>query len=344
VRVASLGSGSSGNAVLIQSRQTAVLVDAGFGSRALTSRLRQVGVATSAISAILLTHEHSDHACGARAFARLHGIPLVSDPRTLRAVMAQPENTGALSPRSVEREELPVGQTTRIHDLDVRSFTISHDAVAPCGYRLSTSAWSVVVVTDTGEAQAAMIEAMRGGNLLVIEANHDKERLLRGPYPYHLKRRILSPTGHLSNEQTSQALVSVLDDGPRWVWLAHLSRTNNTPDLARASVRDYLRERGFGHVQLQVAPPDVGPVWDSTALWDSAPAQQGLWANGSRASAAVAPAPAPDVAPVLADAAPDTDATNATEGAEPVPALVLDPPLMNFADENRQLRTTEDVR
>jgi phosphoribosyl 1,2-cyclic phosphodiesterase len=296
-----LGSGSSGNAVVIQTGQTAVLVDAGFGIRALASRLRQVGVAPTSIGAILLTHEHSDHACGARAFARLHGIPLVSDPHTIKAVLAHPELGGAaVSTKPVERVEIAVGTSIHLHDLEVRSFAISHDAVAPCGFRLSTGAWSVVVVTDTGEARAPMIEAMRGANLLVIEANHDKERLLRGPYPYHLKRRILSPTGHLSNEQTSQALASILDDGPRWVWLAHLSRTNNTPDLARTSVREHLVSRGFGHVRLQVAPPGVGPVWDSAALWGSPPAQQALWASAGHAGNADVVA-----VPTTADVAPE---------------------------------------
>jgi hypothetical protein len=90
-----------------------------------------------------------------------------------------------------------------------------------------------------------------------------------GPYPWHLKRRILNPTGHLSNDQAAQALGQVLDDGPRWVWLAHLSRTNNTPDLARTAVRDQLRSWGLGHVALSVAPPGMGPVWDSAALWET---------------------------------------------------------------------------
>jgi hypothetical protein len=111
-----------------------------------------------------------------------------------------------------------------------------------------------------------VVEAMRGAHLLVLEANHDRERLLAGPYPWHLKRRILSSTGHLSNAQTSEALGHALDDGPRWVWLAHLSRTNNTPDLARAHVRGYLRERGLGHVEVRVSPPAMGPAWDSSEL------------------------------------------------------------------------------
>lgn len=270
MRVVSLGSGSSGNAVLVQTGRTAVLVDAGFPARALASRLRQVGVTPNMLHAVLLTHEHSDHACGAAAFARAHSIPLLADPRTLKAVLEHPRTAAEERDRAVERIELPVGRATKLHDLEVRGFPISHDAVAPCGYVLATGAWRVCVVTDTGEARTEMIEAMRGAHLLLVEANHDVERLRTGPYPWPLKRRILGPTGHLSNEQTAQALLSTLDDGPRWVWLAHLSRTNNTPDLARAHVRISLRQAGLGHVKVDVAPPGVGPVWDSAALFGTA--------------------------------------------------------------------------
>ncbi|MGZ3581648.1 MAG: MBL fold metallo-hydrolase [Ktedonobacterales bacterium] len=274
MRVVSLASGSSGNALLVQTGRTAVLVDAGLSARTLTSRLRQVGVTPGMLSAVLLTHEHSDHASGAIAFASQHGLPLISDPRTVAAVLEQPTaarweaQTGqTLSGRTLERVELAVGTSTKVHDLDIRSFPVSHDAVAPCGYVLSTGAWNVCVAIDTGEAHEPMIEAMRGAQLVVLEANHEKERLLAGPYPWHLKRRILGATGHLSNEQASQALLRVVDDSPCWVWLAHLSRTNNTPDLARAQVRDALLRAGLRHIALQVAPPSVGPVWDTSALW-----------------------------------------------------------------------------
>ncbi len=270
MRVVSLGSGSSGNALLVQTSRTAVLVDAGFGVRALASRLRQAGATPGMIGAVLLTHEHSDHASGATAFAAAHGIPLVADPRTLKAVLGHPAARQAVlttqDASDLPREELSVGRATRVGDLDVRSFAISHDAVAPCGYVLSTGAWTVAIVTDTGECAPQVVEALRGAHLIVLEANHDRERLIAGPYPWHLKRRILSSTGHLSNAQCAEALAQSLDDGPRWVWLAHLSRTNNTPDLARAQVREYLRARGLGHATLQVAPPGVGPVWESSAL------------------------------------------------------------------------------
>jgi phosphoribosyl 1,2-cyclic phosphodiesterase len=294
MRVVSLGSGSSGNALLVQTSRTAVLVDAGFAPRALVSRLRQVGVTPGMLSAILLTHEHSDHANGAAAFAAAHGVPLVSDPRTLKAVLNQPL-TLQIAQHTLPREELHVGRSTRFADLEVRSFAISHDAVAPCGYVLSTGAWTVAIVTDTGACAPQVVEALRGAHLLVIEANHDRERLVAGPYPWHLKRRILSDTGHLSNAQTAEALAQALDDGPRWVWLAHLSRTNNTPDLARAQVRDYLRVRGLGHAKLQVSPPGVGPEWQSSALLCGPPPAD----VATEQPCAVPAAPHADVSPSL---------------------------------------------
>lgn len=270
MRVVSLGSGSSGNAILVRNDTTTILVDDGFNVRTLLSRLHQAHVRPEDISAILLTHEHADHAGGSRAFARRFGIPLIADPRTLNALCAQPERgmPGAPPP---DRVELPVGRMMTWQKIEIRSFPISHDAVAPCGYVLSSAAWRVVVATDTGMVTDAMLEAMRMAQVLIIEANHDRERLLNGPYPWHLKQRILGPTGHLSNEQTSRALESVLDDGPRWLWLAHLSRTNNTPDIAREYIRNHLRQLGVRHIQPQPLPHEVGPNWDSASLWASTP-------------------------------------------------------------------------
>jgi phosphoribosyl 1,2-cyclic phosphodiesterase len=269
VRVVSLGSGSSGNAILVQNDTTTVLVDDGFSPRTLISRLHQAQVKPEDISAILLTHEHADHAGGARTFARRFGIPLIGDPRTLNALFAHPER-GMPDAPPPERVEMPVGHALSWGKLEIASFPISHDAIAPCGFVLSTAAWRVCVATDTGMVTDAMLEAMRVSHVLVIEANHDRDRLLNGPYPWHLKQRILGPTGHLSNEQTGAALASVLDDGPRWIWLAHLSRTNNTPDIARASIREHLRRLGMRHIQPQPLPHEFGPMWDSATLWITA--------------------------------------------------------------------------
>jgi phosphoribosyl 1,2-cyclic phosphodiesterase len=276
VRVVSLGSGSSGNALLVQTGQTAVLVDAGFPVRTLVSRLRQAGVAPQSVSAIFLTHEHHDHACGAVAFARQYGAALISDPRTLAEVMKrQPASNFSGGASAIERVEMAVGRSATIGALAARSFPVSHDAVAPCGYVISSGAWRVCLVTDTGAIDQPIIEAMVESSLLVIESNHDRQRLISGPYPWHLKRRILSPTGHLANDQTGEALLRVLDDSPRWVWLAHLSRTNNTPDLARAYLRERLREVGLANVAPQVAPPGMGPAWDSATLWGVGDTREG---------------------------------------------------------------------
>lgn len=266
VRVVSLGSGSDGNAILVQNDTTTVLVDDGFPLRDLKSRLHQAHIRPEDISAILITHEHSDHAGGARTFARHFGIPLIADPRTLNALCAMPDRgmPGAPPP---ERVELPVGHALSWGRLEIASFPVSHDAVAPCGYLLSSAAWRVFVATDTGVVTDAMLEAMRTAHLIIIEANHDHDRLLNGPYPWYLKQRILGPTGHLSNDQTKLALASVLDDGPRWIWLAHLSRTNNTPDIARACIREHLRQCELRHIQPQPLPHAFGPMWDSVALW-----------------------------------------------------------------------------
>ncbi len=272
VRVVSLGSGSSGNALVVQTGATSVLLDAGFPVSGLVNRMRRAQVAPDRISAILLTHEHHDHTCGAVAFARRFGVPLISDPRTLEATLAQRARgqIEPMPPSSIERVELPVGRSTSVNGLQVRSFAVSHDAAAPCGFVVSSGAWRLCYITDTGMVSEAMVEAMAESSLLLIESNHDRDRLLNGPYPWHLKQRILSPTGHLSNDQTSEALLRVLDDAPRWVWLGHLSRTNNTPDIARAHLRERLRQVGLRHIAPQISPPGVGEVWDSSTLWGSA--------------------------------------------------------------------------
>ncbi|MDE3231194.1 MAG: MBL fold metallo-hydrolase [Chloroflexota bacterium] len=269
MRVISLGSGSSGNALVAQVGAAAVLLDAGFPLRTLLGRLRQANIAPESVGAILLTHEHHDHACGAVAFSRRYGVPLIANPATLAAVLAQPARGQAepFDPASVERVELPLGREVTIAGLRARSFPVSHDAVAPAGYLISSGAWRLCFITDSGMVNEPMIEAMGEASLLVIESNHDRERLLRGPYPWHLKQRILSPTGHLANDQTSEALLRVLDDAPRWVWLGHLSRTNNTPDIARAHLRERLRQVGLRHIEPRIAPPSVGEVWDSATLW-----------------------------------------------------------------------------
>jgi phosphoribosyl 1,2-cyclic phosphodiesterase len=167
---------------------------------------------------------------------------------------------------------LQPGSRCQIGDIEVISFPVSHDALAPCGYLLSAGGCRICVAIDSGEVTPIMLEAMHHADLLVLESNHDRERLLRGPYPYHLKMRILSPTGHLSNDQAAEAVLHTWrTDSVRWLWLSHLSRTNNTPRLALKSMLTRLENAGanLNQVHITVLPPGMGTTWDSTQLWES---------------------------------------------------------------------------
>jgi phosphoribosyl 1,2-cyclic phosphodiesterase len=168
---------------------------------------------------------------------------------------------------------LPAGTGCVIGDIEVHSFPVSHDAIAPCGYILSAGGCRVCIITDSGEVTPVMLEAIAQADLLILESNHDRARLLSGPYPYHLKQRILSPTGHLSNDQAADAVLRTWRvDAVRWLWLAHLSRTNNTRKLALASMQQKLRAAGASleQIHISVLGREMSASWDSTRLWQDA--------------------------------------------------------------------------
>ena len=302
MRVVSLGSGSSGNALLVEAGpkgRTKLLVDAGFSVRILRERLRSIGVSFSQIQGILITHEHADHILGLATIMKRYATPVIADPRTLAAIeqiltagMLRSESgtlvsleteMGADSIESLFVEDmsnghsvsdnstnLTLGTRCMLGDIEVVSFPVSHDAVAPCGYLLSAGGCRVCLVTDSGEVTPTMLEAMNQADLLILESNHDRERLLRGPYPYALKQRILSSTGHLSNDQAAEAVLRTWrTDAVRWLWLSHLSRTNNTPKLALQSMRTRIQDAkvNLGQIHISVLPHTMGTIWDSTQLW-----------------------------------------------------------------------------
>lgn len=307
MRVVSLGSGSSGNALLVEAGpqgRTKLLVDAGLSGRILVDRLRSVGVSPAQLQAILVTHEHSDHVVGLPLVLKRYAIPLITAPGTFEAIVrglaegAWRADSGSLvtmdAPSSYELETtpvllssyqqsqveqageipgflpLPVGSHRVIGDIEVLSFPVSHDAVSPCGYLLHAGGCRVCVAIDTGEVTPLMLEMMSHADLLVLESNHDRQMLLRGPYPYSLKQRILGATGHLSNDQAAGAVLRTWrSDSVRWLWLSHLSRTNNTPKVALNSMRAHIKAAGanLDQVHISVLPPQMGTVWDSTQLW-----------------------------------------------------------------------------
>ena len=292
MRVISLGSGSSGNALLVEAGpngRTKLLVDAGFTARILHERLQSAGISLSQVQGVLITHEHTDHIIGLRILMKDYAIPVIADSLTLAAI-GQILTAGILhtefgTPKALKPEpdidsvdelldktsiHFAVGSCRVIGDIEVVSFAVSHDAAAPCGYLLSAGGCRVCVAIDSGEITSSMLEAMKHADLLVLESNHDRERLLRGPYPYALKQRILSPRGHLSNDQAAEAVLRTWrTDSVRWLWLSHLSRTNNTPRLAMESMRTRIQEaRGnLAQIHISVLPPDTGGMWDSKQLW-----------------------------------------------------------------------------
>jgi phosphoribosyl 1,2-cyclic phosphodiesterase len=315
MRVVSLGSGSSGNALLVEAGpqgRTKLLVDAGLSGSLLHERLRKVNVHPTQLQGILITHEHSDHVIGLPLLMKRYATPVIADARTCKAVEdgilsgSWRTDSGALvttPPNDVHRvvelshgldfptmqadgestrymQPLSAGTRRMIGDIEVISFPISHDAVAPCGYLLTAGGCRICIVTDSGEVTAEMLTHIAEADLLILEANHDRERLRRGPYPQMLKNRILSSTGHLSNDQTAEAVLRTWrSDGVRWLWLAHLSRTNNTPSLALKSVRAHLQAAGvnLAHMHISTLPPGMGSVWDSTQLWHT----ESLWEMSS---------------------------------------------------------------
>ena len=230
VRVHALASGSSGNAFLVQAGATNLLLDAGLSQRMLASHLARFGVGAAGLEAILLTHEHVDHSSSAGAMSRRATAPVVANAPTLQAASQRSEQAFATS-------ELPTGAERGFGCIGVRSFPVPHDAAEPVGYVLEVGSQRIVYCTDVGNVTPEVEAALRGATLAIVEANHDLAWLLRGPYTPKMKERVASPTGHLSNADCADLLTHrLVEGGSLSVWLAHLSRVNNSPSLARRSV------------------------------------------------------------------------------------------------------------
>jgi len=245
-RLVPLGSGSQGNATLVELGETRVLVDAGIAARTLTHRLEEIGVEPSSISGVFLSHEHGDHTRGAGRFSRRHGVPVLSTVATLEALDSSPVHFD-------EWRRVDPGVVVEIGPVRVEPFPVPHDAAQPMGFVLEGEGVRAGIVTDLGHATTLVVQRLRGCHLLMVEANHDDAMLRDGPYPWQLKQRVGSRLGHLSNEAAARLLEQVVDDGCRGVILGHLSEKNNTPELARKTVSRALQRVGHGSVEVQVA-------------------------------------------------------------------------------------------
>jgi phosphoribosyl 1,2-cyclic phosphodiesterase len=227
-----LGSGSRGNSVYVSDGETSILVDAGFSAREIDRRMRSRGFDPARLDAILITHEHTDHVRGVERLVRRHHLPVYLSAGT---------HQGAASLQSLpEVHPFVCGSELRVKTLTVRPFSISHDARDPAGFTIGANGSRIGIATDLGLVTALVREHLHGCRLLILEANHDPDMLMDGPYPWFLKQRIRGRTGHLSNSESGQLLAEIAHPGLEQVILAHLSATNNTPEKALAAVSQAL--------------------------------------------------------------------------------------------------------
>lgn len=254
MKICLLGSGSRGNALLVESGHTRVLIDAGFSAREVCRRLELVGVAPESIDALLVTHEHSDHIRGLGPLVRRLRLPVYIHTDVVGNLKAVGE-LGSVREFD-ERQGFLVG------DLSIQPFPITHDARSPVGFVIETPAGKVGVATDLGIATRLVAERLQGCHALVLESNHDEELLRDGPYPWALKQRVRSKHGHLSNRDSGALLKQLLWDGLESVLLAHLSETNNCPDLARSVAAAIIHEQNGCDPELLVGRQGVPVSWN----------------------------------------------------------------------------------
>ncbi len=247
--IRTLASGSNGNAILIQTESSAILVDAGISCRKITQRLASCGLCVEDLAGILITHEHSDHICGLSTLVKHHTVSLYASNGTCAAIAEKYPCT---------RDSLlafPAGSYFHLGPFTVTSFSTPHDALDPVGYLISDGHKRVAIMTDLGAIPDHIATLVTGAELVMLESNHDLDMLRNGPYPYPLQARILGQFGHLCNEAAADFAVHLAKHGTRTLILAHLSRENNTPELARFAVEKMLNRYDL-HPRLAVAPRD----------------------------------------------------------------------------------------
>lgn len=254
LRMCSLGSGSSGNALVVEARDggqvSRVLVDCGFNVRELQRRLQRAGLGIEALDAVFVTHEHSDHVGGVAALARRHGVPVYCTAGTAAAARIDAGN--------ITWHGICAGEIVAIGALSVLAYDVPHDASEPVQFTFSDGARRAGLLTDAGACTDVIATVLSGLHALVLECNHDEAMLRGGPYPAFLKARILGDYGHLSNRQAADLLQRLDCSQLGWIAAAHLSSTNNHPTLARAALAGALHCTA---AEIAVADQQDGLAW-----------------------------------------------------------------------------------
>lgn len=246
--ICTLASGSSGNALLISRGNTHILVDAGISVRRINTAMKAFDLTMQDLSALLITHNHSDHISALTTLLKHYALPIYTSDGTAFSLRSRFCSIAPLL------HPFSAGDKFSIGDFEIHSFSTSHDAPDSVCYRVDSADGAAGVLTDTGYVTEAAEKTLQGVSMLVLEANHDVETLQSGPYPYYLKERILGNAGHLSNDAAARFAVTAASAGAKDVLLAHLSNENNTPAMALNTVRHALDVHGYADVRLAVAP------------------------------------------------------------------------------------------
>jgi len=264
-----LGSGSSGNCAYVETAETRILVDAGFSPLQIRKRLATIGRTPENLSAILLTHEHSDHIAGILGLAEKLHLPVFcnrgTQDGTIWALNAKwlsrknpPPDGPAHLKKVIDWRLFETGASFEIGDVGIETFSIPHDAQDPVGFMLRTASGNIGFATDLGHVTKLVLERIRAANVLVLESNHDVKMLQECPRrSWALKQRILGRHGHISNAAAAEAVAQIISADLRQLYLAHLSRECNKAELAEHIMAEQLHHIGATHVQLQVAAQDA---------------------------------------------------------------------------------------
>lgn len=231
-----LASGSTGNAIFLDFKHTKILVDAGISTRRIKNSLEELGVGIEELDGVMITHEHRDHVSGLATMTKKYNIPIYASMNTWGSMYcrdAMPAECCKVLPKILQ-----LGQ------VQIEAFSISHDAADPVGFRFFNGDSKCSVVTDLGFVTEEVKQAISLSDILVLEANHDIEMLENGPYPWHLKKRIMSNRGHLSNFDAGWTLARLERKASMQVFLAHMSKKNNDPELALETVSNILTQQG----------------------------------------------------------------------------------------------------
>ncbi len=238
----SFGSGSSGNCYFLGTDEYGILIDAGIGIRTVRKVLKDNDIDFSKILAVFITHDHADHIKSAGCLGEKYGIPVYATEEVHRGIQSSRHVSEPLysSKRLIEKE-IPL----QIRDFTLTAFEVPHDGTDNVGYYITYGDQKITIATDVGHITDTVAKYLRLGNHLIVEANYDEEMLQRGNYPYFLKERIISPTGHLSNHETAEFLAHNFDLHVKNIWLCHLSKDNNHPELACKTVEMAMAQYGI---------------------------------------------------------------------------------------------------